>query len=111
MHCPCSGFLGRGPRPGGRLPDRAVTCAGRQARLHDLTAAPGVHLLLAREAGRTEEGLRGPRVTVHRVDSWPGTGVTAVRPDGHVGYRSARGAHGLAEWLEMVGANPGAQRH
>ena len=105
------GFLGRGPRPGGRLPDRVVTCAGRQARLHDLTAAPGVHLLLAREAGRIEEGLRGPRVTVHRVDDWPGTGVTAVRPDGHVGYRSARGAQGLAEWLEMVGANPGAQRH
>lgn len=98
------GFLARGPRPGDRLPDRVVTCAGRQARLHDLTASPGVHLLLAREAERTELDRLGPRVTVHRIDSWSGTGVTAVRPDGHVGYRSARSAHALTDWLDLVGA-------
>lgn len=98
------GFLARGPRPGDRLPDRVVTCAGRQTRLHDLTASPGVHLLLAREAECAELDRLGPRVTVHRIDSWPGTGITAVRPDGHVGYRSARGAHALGDWLELVGA-------
>ncbi|MEU0266662.1 FAD-dependent monooxygenase [Nocardioides sp. NPDC006303] len=98
------GFLARGPRPGDRLPDRVVTCAGRQTRLHDLTASPGVHLLLARDAERAELDRLGPRVTVHRIDSWPGTGLTAVRPDGHVGYRSARSARALTDWLELVGA-------
>lgn len=98
------GLLARGPRPGDRLPDRAVTCAGRQVRLHDLTASPGVHLLLAREADCAELDRLGPRVTIHRIDSWPGTGITAVRPDGHVGYRSARGARALTDWLELVGA-------
>ncbi|WP_328531274.1 FAD-dependent monooxygenase [Nocardioides sp. NBC_00368] len=98
------GLLARGPRPGDRLPNRAVTCGDRQARLHDLTAAPGVHLLLAREAECAELGGLGPRVTVHRIDSWPGTGITAVRPDGHVGYRSSRGAHALSDWLKLVGA-------
>jgi hypothetical protein len=98
------GHLVRGPRPGDRLPDSTVTCANRQARLHDLTAAPGVHLLLARDAECVEPDVLGPRVSVHRVDSWPGTGVTAVRPDGHVGYRSAGRAQGLTEWLETAGA-------
>jgi 2-polyprenyl-6-methoxyphenol hydroxylase-like FAD-dependent oxidoreductase len=98
------GFLAGGPRPGDRLPDRVVTCAGRQVRLHDLTASPGVHLLLAREAECAELDRLGPRVTAHRIDSWPGTGITAVRPDGHVGYRSARGSHALADWLMLVGA-------
>ncbi|WP_432476464.1 FAD-dependent monooxygenase [Nocardioides sp. GXQ0305] len=98
------GRLGRGPRPGDRLPDRVVTCAGRQVRLHDLTASAGIHLLLARETGRLHADLRGQRVNVHRIDSWPGRGVTGVRPDGHVGYRSAHGAHALADWLDTVGA-------
>ena len=98
------GFLARGPRPGDRLPDRVVTCAGRQTRLHDLTASPGVHLLLARDAECAELDRLGPRVSVHRIDSWPGTGITAVRPDGHVGYRSARSAGALTAWLELVGA-------
>ncbi|MER7609161.1 FAD-dependent monooxygenase [Nocardioides sp. NPDC127503] len=98
------GLLARGPRPGDRLPDSVVMCAGRQTRLHDLTASPGVHLFLAREAECAELDRLGPRVTAHRIDSWPGTGVTAVRPDGHVGYRSARGAHALTDWLELLGA-------
>jgi 2-polyprenyl-6-methoxyphenol hydroxylase-like FAD-dependent oxidoreductase len=98
------GFLGRGARPGDRLPDRVVTCGGRRARLHDLTASPGVHLFLAREAECAAPDPRGQRVTVHRLDSWPGTGIMGVRPDGHVGYRSARSAHALTDWLELVGA-------
>jgi len=98
------GLVSRGPRPGDRLPDRVVTTAGRQERLHDLTASPGVHLLLAREAECPEQDLLGQRVTVHRIDSWPGTGISAVRPDGHVGYRSACSARALADWLRLVGA-------
>jgi 2-polyprenyl-6-methoxyphenol hydroxylase-like FAD-dependent oxidoreductase len=98
------GLLADSPRPGSRLPDRVVTCEGRRRRLHDLTAARGVHLLLARDAAWVEPPTTHLRFTPHRIDSWPGTGVTAVRPDGHVGYRSSRGDRDLADWLELVGA-------
>lgn len=98
------GTLLHGPRPGDRMPDGAVRCAGRQRRLHDLTASPGVHLLLARDAADLRTDLLSRRVTVHRIDSWSGTSVTAVRPDGHVGYRSASHAPRLGEWLATVGA-------
>ena len=37
-----------GSRAGDRLPDRIVTSAGQTARLHDLLAQPGVHILLDR---------------------------------------------------------------
>ena len=39
---------GPGPRAGDRLPDADVARGGRTVRLHDLTASPGVHVLLAR---------------------------------------------------------------
>jgi 2-polyprenyl-6-methoxyphenol hydroxylase-like FAD-dependent oxidoreductase len=96
------GRAGRGPRPGDRLPDQDVWCEGRPVRLHELTATPGVHLLLDREAA---DRPAGPSVTIHHIDSWPGRGVLAVRPDGHVGYRSGdAGAPGLEAWLRLVGA-------
>ena len=104
-----------GPRPGDRLPDAAVTRGGREVRLHALTAQPGVHLLLDRDAPEPVPG--NPLVHGHRLDCSPGTGVLAVRPDGHVGCSSGdSGDPALAGWLHRVGLPPatrpapGAQR-
>lgn len=98
------GGRGPGPRPGHRLPDERVMAAGREVRLHDLTARPGVHLLVA-AGGHLAPELVGPQVTAHRIDSWPGRGVLAARPDGYVGYRAGDvAAPGLRDWLARVGA-------
>jgi 2-polyprenyl-6-methoxyphenol hydroxylase-like FAD-dependent oxidoreductase len=95
----------RGPRPGDRLPDAAARCGGREVRLHALTDAPGVHLLLDRDA--RDPGIRRPLVHVHRLDA-PGAGVIAVRPDGHVGFTAADSTDpGLPGWLRRVGLPPG----
>jgi 2-polyprenyl-6-methoxyphenol hydroxylase-like FAD-dependent oxidoreductase len=91
---------------GDRLPDQDVIVDGRPRRLHDLTAVPGVHVLLHTDA-TVPDLPADPLVHVHRVASWPGTGVVAVRPDGHVGYRSGDAAGpGLNEWLAGVGRPP-----
>lgn len=97
---------GPGPRPGDRLPDERVRCEGRRVDLHRLTARPGVHVLLAAHAPAPDGGLgEGPYVTVHRIESWPGRGVLAVRPDGHVGLRSGElDPAALQDWLELVAA-------
>ncbi|GAA2017944.1 FAD-dependent oxidoreductase [Terrabacter terrae] len=93
----------RGARPGDRLPDQAVTCQDRSQHLHELTAAPGIHVLLERGASEPDLGPAAPRVTVHRIESWPGRGLVAVRPDGHVGFRSGSpDADRLASWLRLV---------
>jgi 2-polyprenyl-6-methoxyphenol hydroxylase-like FAD-dependent oxidoreductase len=96
---------GSGPRPGDRLPDEDVVCDGRRTRLHELTARPGVDVLLQRD-GEGLDGLAlGPHVTVHRISSWPGRGLVAVRPDGHVGFRCGEvSTDQLAAWLDLVGA-------
>ncbi|RFU20387.1 FAD-binding protein [Geodermatophilus marinus] len=104
----------RGPRAGDRLPDAAVVRDGRERRLHELLARPGVHVLLDRDAPVPGSAVAGPRVSVHRLDR-PGAGLVAVRPDGLVGYRSARvDADELGDWLSLVGAGPaprvGAER-
>ena len=96
---------GRGPRPGDRLPDEDVTLDGRHVRLHELIARPGVNVLLERDAETLDRRLLGPRATVHRVTSWPDRGLIAVRPDGHVGYRSVDAdPDRLGAWLDLVGA-------
>jgi 2-polyprenyl-6-methoxyphenol hydroxylase-like FAD-dependent oxidoreductase len=96
--------IGRWPRPGDRLPDQEVTCDGRVARLHDLTAGPGIHVLLERNAGPLDATLLGSHVSVHRLGS-PGSGVVAVRPDGFVGFRSPRAdVAQLGAWLDLVAA-------
>lgn len=93
---------GPGPHPGDRLPDREVSSGGRRQRLHDLTARPGITVLLARAAPWPELGA--PHVHVHRVEEWPGEGLVAVRPDGHVGLRSGDADPGaLAAWLSLAG--------
>jgi len=98
------------PRAGDRLPDQLVTSAGRSIRLHDLLAAPGVHILLDRDADRPGTLSPGPLVNVHRLTSVPGRGLIAVRPDGYVGFRcQATEAGQLAAWLTRLGAwQPGA---
>lgn len=97
---------GPGPRPGDRLPDHLVVVDGRRSGLHDMTVRPGVHLLLARDGELPDDLVPADaHVTVTRVESWPGRGVCAVRPDGHVGLRSGDVAgDGVRRWLELVGA-------
>jgi hypothetical protein len=44
-------------------------------------------------------------VTVHRLTSVPGRGVTVVRPDGYIGFRGRTAETGqLAAWLARVSA-------
>jgi 2-polyprenyl-6-methoxyphenol hydroxylase-like FAD-dependent oxidoreductase len=94
-----------GPRAGDRLSDRLVRADGRSVRLHELLARPGVHILLDRDADRLEDLAPGRFVTVHRLTSAPGCGVTVVRPDGHIGFRAGTAeACQLAAWLSLVGA-------
>ena len=94
---------GDGPCPGDRLPDEDVTHEGRVLRLHELTAGPGVHLLLQRDALDLGRLRLGPLVPVHRISSWPGRGVVAVRPDGHVGFRCGESDPAqLRSWLRLV---------
>lgn len=94
-----------GPRPGDRLPDATVISGGRAVRLHALTARPGVHLLLDRDAPRPAS--RNPLVHVHRLEGSPGTGVVAVRPDGQVGCVVTAGNDpALADWLCRAGLPP-----
>lgn len=105
-----------GPRLGHRVPDMAVTADGRRVRLHALLAQPGVHVLLQRDAGACDDIeslalLLGPRVTIHRLTSVPGTGIVAVRPDGYVGFRcgSADVAQ-LMAWLARIGGQDASVR-
>jgi hypothetical protein len=98
-----------GPRAGDRLPDAEVETGSRRTRLHELTARPGVHVLLDRDAN--DPAVSGPLVHVHRLTGAAGTGAVVVRPDGHVGYRSAdAGDPGLRSWLRRVGAAAPAER-
>lgn len=101
----------RWPRPGERLPDAMVSVEGRVGRLHDLTALPGIHLLLERDAGAATLGAcqalaaaGHSLVHVHRLSSHPGRGVVAVRPDGYVGFRCGEADPGqVRDWLRLVG--------
>jgi hypothetical protein len=102
----------RGARAGDRLPDRLVRADGRSVRLHELLAGPGVHILLDRDADRLEDLTPGRFVTVHRLTSVPGCGVTVVRPDGYIGFRAGTAEAGqLAAWLALVGAATGPRDH
>lgn len=72
--------VGRGPRSGDRLPDEDLTYDGTAARLHELTARPGLHVLLERDSEALDRTVLGRHVTVHRISSWPGRGLIAGRP-------------------------------
>ena len=93
-----------GPRAGDRLPDRTVTAGGRSVRLHELLARPGVHVLLDRDAASPGTGpARCPLVSMHRLSSSPGHGLTVVRPDGYIGLRTdVADGPPLDAWLRLV---------
>ena len=96
-----------GPRAGDRLPDQVVSCGGRRIRLHELLARPGVHVLLDRDADGLRARPAARLVHVHRLASAPGRGLTVVRPDGYIGFRSQAAEAGqLAAWLALIGAGP-----
>ena len=95
-------------RAGDRLPDATVTCDGRETRLHEVLARPGVHVLLDRRAPPLPHEVTGPYVHVHRLTSRSGTGLVAVRPDGYIGFSSGRADdHVLRRWLQRAGAVAG----
>jgi 2-polyprenyl-6-methoxyphenol hydroxylase-like FAD-dependent oxidoreductase len=89
------------PHAGDRLPDRDVLCEGRVRRLHELTASPGVHVLLERDAPSVRRSA-SDHVTVHRLEAMSGRGLVAVRPDGYVGCRGTD-PEALESWLDLVG--------
>jgi len=64
-----------------------------------------VHILLDRDVDQFENLVPGRFVAVHRLTSVPGHGVTVVRPDGYIGFRSRIAEAGqLAAWLALVSA-------
>ena len=131
--------LRHGPKAGDRLPDAHIVEHGRERWLQDALATPTYHLLLCGRAdhwnndelAHLSERYAG-LVTVHRLAGQATADVTAdvlhdargealarlgvanaahylVRPDGHIGYRSAttdlRGLERyLARWLPARGA-------
>jgi hypothetical protein len=105
LSCDAAPRVARWPRPGDRLPDRSVMVEGGSVRLHELTARPGIHVLLERDARPPADLLGGqPLLHVHRLVDHPGAAAVAVRPDGHVGFRSGEAGRPLEDWLGMVGA-------
>ncbi|GAA2864731.1 hypothetical protein GCM10010472_22560 [Pseudonocardia halophobica] len=92
-----------GPRSGDRLPDATVTAGGRDVRLHELIARPGLHVLLSGDLPVPDAPVAAPPVHVHRLTRAPWTGALVVRPDGHIGYRGAPDI-ALRRWLGRVGA-------
>lgn len=105
----CGHDRGRGPRAGDRLPDAAVAADGRSVRLHELTARPGIHVLLERDARLARPLPAGLPVHVHRLASVPGQGLTSVRPDGYIGLRcQVADADRLDAWLRLAGVRPAA---
>jgi hypothetical protein len=89
-------------RAGDRIPDARVKDG--QSRLHEVLAKPGVHLLLQHDAPAPVLKDGAHCVHVHRALNEHGLGVTAVRPDGYVGYRSAVVDGQLTSWLSTIGA-------
>jgi hypothetical protein len=82
-----------------------VIADGHPVGLHALLARPGVHVLLDRDAPRVDRLALGPYVDVHRLESAPGKGVVAVRPDGYIGLSSDTLELGrLRIWLARIGA-------
>ncbi|MDH3034189.1 hypothetical protein [Streptomyces sp. TRM75561] len=95
------------PRAGDRLPDAAVRVGDSTERLRGLLTRPGVHLLLRSDAVPQPDTLNGPRPTALRLSDSPGRGLVAVRPDGHIGFRSgACDPEELTSWLALAGAVP-----
>lgn len=98
-------------RPGDRLPDLTLPNDGGRG-LHELTAQPGVHLLLARRAPKLDRPSPDRWVHIHRISSWPGEGAVGVRPDGHVGHAGRRtDPSAVANWMQSMGLAPPTWRN
>ncbi|PZF86090.1 FAD-dependent monooxygenase [Jiangella anatolica] len=118
--------LGRGLRPGDRLPDAPLSRDGRPTTLHAELATPGFHLLLCgpsdqwpASAGADLAARYPGLLTIHRLgrNDGPdilfdptgrasrllGTGNTAahllVRPDGHLARRGEADLSGVRAYL------------
>ncbi|WP_202867976.1 FAD-dependent monooxygenase [Kribbella sindirgiensis] len=90
-------------RVGDRLPDLPVTVARGDTRLQTLTAQPGTHLLLLRDAPTVETADES--IHVHRLLDRNGHGLLAVRPDGYVGLRTTQASSPqVPHWLHLTGA-------
>ncbi|WP_344194575.1 FAD-dependent monooxygenase [Kribbella karoonensis] len=93
-------------RVGDRLPDLPVTVADAGTRLQSLTASPGTHLLLLRDAPTPDPVASDGWTRVHRLQDRPGRGLIAVRPDGYVGFRTTESTSlHLHRWLNLTGAH------
>lgn len=108
----CAPRAAHWPRAGDRLPDAPVVAGGQATRLHSLTATPGIHVLIERDARWDQDTVRWfpptEAVHVHRLESHPGRAVVCARPDGYVGFSCAVGDPlQLRDWLRMVGAGGG----
>jgi len=102
------GLARRGLRPGSRVADTLVRCAGRRVRLHELINEPGVHILLQADAAAVPERMLGPLVHAYRLDDRPGTGMLVVRPDGYAALRApVFDEASLVAWLRLVGLAEG----
>jgi 2-polyprenyl-6-methoxyphenol hydroxylase-like FAD-dependent oxidoreductase len=130
--------LRRGPRAGDRLPDAPIRAGGEPSSLHRATSAAGWHLLLCGPAlewtGVDSAVALGAddSLNVHRLSAQYGAdalhdhtglalrrlglnpgdvGQYLVRPDGHIGYRSAGteldGVENyLRRWIQRYGREP-----
>ena len=64
-------------------------------------------MLLDRDATAPDNARLGPLVSVHRIEDRPGVGLSIIRPDGYVGYRSASvDPDAVASWLSLIGVKP-----
>jgi 2-polyprenyl-6-methoxyphenol hydroxylase-like FAD-dependent oxidoreductase len=91
------------PRAGDRLRDGAVATPRGRTRLHDLTARPGIHLLVQRDAVAPRAGDLAQMVRVHRLTDAPGTGLLAIRPDGYVGFSGdCADRSELSDWFDLL---------
>jgi len=94
-------------RAGDRLRDATVTLSDVPTRLHELTATPGVHVLVPEDAPASEHPDR-PGIHVHRIGGWAGPALTAVRPDGYVGLcADTVDPTELEAWLSLIAAPAG----
>ncbi|HEX6342441.1 FAD-dependent monooxygenase [Umezawaea sp.] len=91
--------LGRGPRPGDRVPDRpCVRADGTATRLHAELGSRWVLLGGEDHARVARERLGRERVTVLRADGGP----ALVRPDGHLAWRGRGGPDALGSRLTGI---------
>jgi hypothetical protein len=76
-------------RAGDRMPDAIVTSGGRQVRLHELLARPGVDIPLHRDARELRASAHGQYVSVHRLMNRLAPGSSRSAPTATSGSAAA----------------------